>query len=288
MVVVAVRGVQYDRPRFGGRRARPAARPRGIPGTSQVRFPWSGSVELRLSSALGRGVAALHVRGQVQTALTKQTAQRKRTTYQRSRAVPHAAGQDEHRGQQREGRGGQDDHRRLPGRRRRRAGLEAGHLVDADRQASSAEWLEQSTDRGCGPGRGAVGADGGPCAGRRRRAWPWSTPRRATSGSSGPPWTVPTLWSSPPGPGASSTPGWLATLEMIGKPDASRRGHLRGAPGHQRPRRGGCLVDRVGVPDLGDHPRTGGDRRGPEARLYRDGLDAYDAVLKKAVRKRPG
>lgn len=40
-------------------------------------------------------------------------------------------------------------------------------LIDADRQASSAEWLEERPVEG-GGGGGAVGADVEPCAGR-----PW-------------------------------------------------------------------------------------------------------------------
>jgi chromosome partitioning protein len=40
------------------------------------------------------------------------------------------------------------------------------------------------------------------------------------------------------------------------------------------------------VPIWGIIPERVGIASGPEARLYREGLDAYAAVLKKAVRKR--
>ena len=42
------------------------------------------------------------------------------------------------------------------------------------------------------------------------------------------------------------------------------------------------------VPIWGIIPERVGIAAGPEARLYRDGLEAYDAVLKKALRKRSG
>jgi chromosome partitioning protein len=41
------------------------------------------------------------------------------------------------------------------------------------------------------------------------------------------------------------------------------------------------------VPIWGIIPERVGIAAGPEAKLYRDGLDAYEAVLKKALRKRP-
>jgi len=41
-----------------------------------------------------------------------------------------------------------------------------------------------------------------------------------------------------------------------------------------------------GVPIWGVVPERVGIAAGPEARLYREGLDSYDSVLKKAVRKR--
>ena len=43
-------------------------------------------------------------------------------------------------------------------------------LIDADRQASSAEWMEESPVEGRGPGRGPVGTDGD--AGPRSRGGP--------------------------------------------------------------------------------------------------------------------
>jgi chromosome partitioning protein len=42
------------------------------------------------------------------------------------------------------------------------------------------------------------------------------------------------------------------------------------------------------VPIWGIIPERVGIAAGPEARLYRDGLEAYDSVLKKALRKRAG
>ena len=41
------------------------------------------------------------------------------------------------------------------------------------------------------------------------------------------------------------------------------------------------------VPIWGIIPERVGIASGPESRLYREGLEAYDAVLKKALRKRP-
>jgi hypothetical protein len=43
-----------------------------------------------------------------------------------------------------------------------------------------------------------------------------------------------------------------------------------------------------GVPIWGIIPERVGIASGPESRLYREGLDAYDGVLKKALRKRAG
>jgi hypothetical protein len=42
------------------------------------------------------------------------------------------------------------------------------------------------------------------------------------------------------------------------------------------------------VPIWGIIPERVGIAAGPEARLYRDGLDSYDGVLKKALRRRSG
>jgi chromosome partitioning protein len=41
------------------------------------------------------------------------------------------------------------------------------------------------------------------------------------------------------------------------------------------------------IPIWGIVPERVGIAAGPESKLYRDGLDAYDAVLKKALRRRP-
>ena len=158
-------------------------------------------------------------------------------------------------------------------------------LIDADRQASSAEWLEESP---------IAGVDLIEAPSER-------TVARAMSGDTGL-----SVVDTPPGDerivraaldradavviptraGGVEYSRVVATLEMIG----SRTPH-------------GVVIcaARLGTNDLdaavqwwtenqvpiwGIIPERVGIASGPEARLYREGLDAYAAVLKKAVRKR--
>ena len=159
-------------------------------------------------------------------------------------------------------------------------------LVDADRQASSAEWLEvtplwgstwsRPPPSGPSPGRWAATA-----------AWRWSTPRPATSGSSGPPWSSAEAVVIPTRAGGVEYSRVAATLDMVG-----------GKTPH------GVVIcaARLGTNDLdeavawweeqkvaiwGIIPERVGIASGPESRLYREGLDAYASVLKKALHKRP-
>jgi len=170
------------------------------------------------------------------------------------------------------------------------AAVERGYdpvtLIDADRQASSAEWLEESP---------LAGVDLIEAPSER-------TVAKAMSGDSGL-----SVVDTPPGDerivraaldradavviptraGGVEYSRVVATLEMIG----SRTPH-------------GVVIcaARLGTNDLdaavqwwtenqvpiwGIIPERVGIASGPEARLYREGLDAYSAVLKKAIRKRP-
>jgi chromosome partitioning protein len=160
-------------------------------------------------------------------------------------------------------------------------------LIDADRQASSAEWLEESP---------IAGVDLIEAPSER-------TVARAMSGDTGL-----SVVDTPPGDerivraaldradavviptraGGVEYSRVVATLEMIG----SRTPH-------------GVVIcaARLGTNDLdaavqwwtenqipiwGIIPERVGIASGPEARLYREGLDVYATVLKKAVRRRPG
>jgi chromosome partitioning protein len=170
------------------------------------------------------------------------------------------------------------------------AAVERGYdpvtLIDADRQASSAEWLEESP---------LDGVDLVEAPSER-------TVAKAMSGDSGL-----SVVDTPPGDerivraaleradavviptraGGVEYSRVVATLEMIG----SRTPH-------------GVVIcaARLGTNDLdaavqwwtenqvpiwGIIPERVGIASGPEARLYREGLEAYAGVLKKAVRKRP-
>ena len=169
------------------------------------------------------------------------------------------------------------------------AAVERGYdpvtLIDADRQASSAEWLEESP---------LDGVDLVEAPSER-------TVAKAMSGDSGL-----SVVDTPPGDerivraaleradavviptraGGVEYSRVVATLEMIG----SKTPH-------------GVVIcaARLGTNDLdaaiqwwtenqvpiwGIIPERVGIASGPEARLYREGLEAYTAVLKKAVRKR--
>jgi chromosome partitioning protein len=158
-------------------------------------------------------------------------------------------------------------------------------LVDADRQASSAEWLEESPVDGV----------------ELVEAPSERTVSRALSGHEGL-----AVVDTPPGDerivraaidradaviiptraGGVEYSRVVATLEMIG--DRVPHGLVICAA-----RLGtNDLAEAVAwwsdekVPVWGIVPERVGIASGPEARLYREGLDVYAAVLKKAVRKR--
>jgi chromosome partitioning protein len=125
-------------------------------------------------------------------------------------------------------------------------GWEPVTVVDADRQASSAEWFEESPIEG-------VDLVEAPSERTVARAL------AATDGLA--------VVDTPPGD------------ERIVRAAVDRADAVvipTRAGGVEYSRVWGIIPERVGI------------AAGPEARLYRDGLDAYDAVLKKALRKRPG
>ena len=158
-------------------------------------------------------------------------------------------------------------------------------LIDADRQASSAEWLEESpivgvdlveapsertVARAMGGGEGLAVVDTPPGDERIVRA----ALERADAV------VIPTR------AGGVEYSRVLATLEMVGK--RTPHGLVICAA-----RLGTNDLDAAvqwwtesGVPVWGIIPERVGIAAGPEARLYREGLEAYEAVLKKVLRKR--
>ena len=170
------------------------------------------------------------------------------------------------------------------------AAVERGYdpvtLIDADRQASSAEWLEESP---------LAGVDLIEAPSER-------TVAKAMSGDAGlcvvdtPPGDERIVRAAleradavviPTRAGGVEYSRVVATLEMIGT---------------KVPHGVVICAARLGTNDLdaavqwwtenqvpiwGIIPERVGIASGPEARLYREGLDAYSAVLKKAIRKRP-
>jgi chromosome partitioning protein len=158
-------------------------------------------------------------------------------------------------------------------------------LIDADRQASSAEWLEESpvagvdlveapsertVARAMGGGEGLAVVDTPPGDERIVRA----ALERADAV------VIPTR------AGGVEYSRVLATLEMVGK--RTPHGLVICAA-----RLGTNDLDAAvqwwtesGVPIWGIVPERVGIAAGPEARLYREGLEAYDGVLKKVLRKR--
>ncbi|HEY5097077.1 MAG TPA: ParA family protein [Acidimicrobiales bacterium] len=158
-------------------------------------------------------------------------------------------------------------------------------LIDADRQASSAEWLEESpivgvdlveapsertVARAMGGGEGLAVVDTPPGDERIVRA----ALERADAV------VIPTR------AGGVEYSRVLATLEMVGK--RTPHGLVICAA-----RLGTNDLDAAvqwwtesGVPIWGIIPERVGIAAGPEARLYREGLEAYEAVLKKVLRKR--
>jgi len=166
-------------------------------------------------------------------------------------------------------------------------GWEPVLLIDADRQASSAEWLEESPI----PGVDLVEAPSE------------RTVARALAGGDGL-----AVVDTPPGDerivraaldradavviptraGGVEYSRVVATLEMVD--DRVPHGVVICAA-----RLGTNDLDEAvawwtdsKVPIWGIIPERVGIAAGPEARLYRDGLEAYDGVLKKALRKRSG
>ena len=158
-------------------------------------------------------------------------------------------------------------------------------LIDADRQASSAEWLEESpvagvdlveapsertVARAMGGGEGLAVVDTPPGDERIVRA----ALERADAV------VIPTR------AGGVEYSRVLATLEMVGK--RTPHGLVISAA-----RLGTNDLDAAvqwwtesGVPIWGIVPERVGIAAGPEARLYREGLEAYEGVLKKVLRKR--
>jgi chromosome partitioning protein len=158
-------------------------------------------------------------------------------------------------------------------------------LIDADRQATSAEWLEER------PADGVTIVE----------APSERTLTRAMSGHEGlaivdtPPGDVRLLQSAissadavviPTRAGGVEFSRVLATLELT--PARTARGIVICAA-----RRGTNDLDEAiawwnaeGVPIWGVIPERVGIAAGPEARLYREGLQEYDRVLRRALRGR--
>ena len=158
-------------------------------------------------------------------------------------------------------------------------------LIDADRQASSAEWLEER-----------------PCEGVTVVEAPSErTLARAMSRHDGlaivdtPPGDERLVQSAinsadavviPTRAGGVEYPRVVVTLEMI--PAGTPRGIIIAAA-----RLGTNDLEETiawwkgeNVPVWGVIPERVGIAAGPEARLYRDGLHEYDAILRRALRKR--
>lgn len=158
-------------------------------------------------------------------------------------------------------------------------------LIDADRQASSAEWLEER-----------------PCEGVTVVEAPSErTLARAMSRHDGlgivdtPPGDERLVQSAitsadavviPTRAGGVEYPRVVVTLEMI--PAATPRGVIIAAA-----RLGTNDLEETiawwkgeNVPVWGVIPERVGIAAGPEARLYRDGLHEYEAILRRALRKR--
>jgi chromosome partitioning protein len=165
-------------------------------------------------------------------------------------------------------------------------GWEPVILIDSDRQASSAEWLEESPIEGVSlveaPSERTVARAMGSNEGLAVVATPPGDERIVRAALERADAVV-----IPTRAGGVEYSRVLATLEMI--PEETPRGIVISAA-------------RLGTNDLdeavqwwrdskvqiwGIIPERVGIAAGPEAKLYRAGLEAYDEVLKKALRKRP-
>ncbi len=160
-------------------------------------------------------------------------------------------------------------------------------LVDADRQASSAEWLEErpvegvelveapserTVSKALAGGEGLAVVDTPPGDERIVRA----AIDRADAV------VVPTR------AGGVEYSRVLATLEMIGGRTPHGLVICAARLGTNDLAEAIAWWSDAKVPIWGIIPERVGIASGPESRLYREGLDAYGAVLKKAVRKRGG
>ncbi len=158
-------------------------------------------------------------------------------------------------------------------------------LIDADRQASSAEWLEESPLEGV----------------ELVEAPSERTVARAMSGGEGL-----SVVDTPPGDerivraaldradavviptraGGVEYSRVVATLEMVGTKTTYGLVLCAARLGTNDLEAAIRWWTENEVPIWGIIPERVGIAAGPESRLYREGLDAYDAVLKKALRKR--
>jgi chromosome partitioning protein len=165
-------------------------------------------------------------------------------------------------------------------------GWEPVVLVDADRQASSAEWFETTPLEGVdlveAPSERtvirALGAHGGLAVvdtppGDERIV-------RAALGQADAV-VIPTR------AGGVEYSRVAATLEMVGNKTPHGVVICAARLGTNDLQEAIDWWTESKVPIWGIIPERVGIASGPESRLYREGLDAYDAVLKKALRKRP-
>jgi chromosome partitioning protein len=159
-------------------------------------------------------------------------------------------------------------------------------LVDADRQASSAEWFETTPLEGVdlveAPSERTVTRALGAHGGLAVVDTPPGDERivRAALGQADAV-VIPTR------AGGVEYSRVAATLEMLS--DKTPRGVVICAArlGTNDLQEAVDWWTESKVPIWGIIPERVGIASGPESRLYREGLDAYDAVLKKALRKRP-
>jgi chromosome partitioning protein len=158
-------------------------------------------------------------------------------------------------------------------------------LIDADRQASSAEWLEERPIEG-------VTVVEAPSERMLVRAMSRHEGLAIIDTPPGDERIVQSAINSadavviPTRAGGVEYPRVVVTLEMI--PAATPRGIVIAAA-----RLGTNDLDETiawwrgeSVPVWGVVPERVGIAAGPEARLYRDGLEEYEAVLRRALRKR--